>query len=862
MIRVTQLAILIPHIFRPSLLDTIQVRSMAKYLAAFLLLFVPALIISTRPASTQVTEGSSDSIAAVSITYPANNAVINVPTNIFVSANVSSGNVQRVDFYANDDLIGSDTSAPYFIVWNNPSVSTFTLTAEAVEATGATTTSPGVNITTVFPGQLYPLPIPGPTLLNPAHGAVLSQLTPVTLSATRSLTQYTVARVEFYDNTNLIGVDTTEPYSIVWTAPPIGLRSITARTVVTTGARASSAVADVRIVPGNASVIGFNDLAPASLYPSSIEISDFPGVVSGLSLTLQNLSHTGPDDIDLLLVAPNGRSIVLMSDVGGTTPVNNLTLTFNSEASTPLPDDGAIVSGTYRPTNVGAGDVFPAPAPAGGVVYQNLSDFNGTPPNGTWSLYAFDDESGNVGSISGGWGLTVFTSSTICNFNLSHSVQAFPHTGGNGSVTVNSSFPSCDWTAISNSEFITFTSGTSGTGPTNVTFAVAPNTEGARTLRTVIAGRPFNIQQASGCPFALAQETMQVSGGGGIVGVNVTAANLCTWFSTTTDNWITINSGTGQGDGSVNLTVQPNRTGATRTGRVLVGARTLNIVQSPASGRTRFDFDGDGKTDIALFRPQEGIWYLLLSSNNTFRAHRFGISTDRLVPADYDGDGKADVAVWRAETATWHILRSSDNNYVARQFGISTDIPLSGDFDGDGKSDVAVFRPADGAWHILQSLNGTLRSQQFGAPGDKPLTGDFDADGKADLAVFRPSNGSWYVLRSTDNSFFAQQFGIGSDRPVTGDYDGDNRTDVAVFRTADSAWYIWQSSNNSLVSHQFGASGDIPAAGDYDGDGKTDIAVFRPSNGTWYLINSSNGAFSAQQFGSETDVPVASAFVP
>jgi subtilisin-like proprotein convertase family protein len=808
----------------------------------------------------QMPESTDNTLATVTITYPANGANITVPTNIFVSADVTGiTNVSRVDFYSNGSLIGSDTSAPYFIVWNDPFVSTFSLTAIAVDAGGSPTSSGNINISTTYPGSLYPLPIPGPTLLSPTQGATYNSLTPITLSSTRSQTQYTVARVEFYANTTLIGSDTTEPYSIVWTNPTPGVQSITARTVVTTGARASSQPADIRIIPSNAAAITLSDLSPASPYPSGIEINGLTGAVSGLTVTIDNLNHTAPDDIDLLLVAPNGRSVLLMSDVGGTTPISNLSLTFDSAATNPLPDDGPLVSGTYRSTNIGAGDIFPAPVPAGAPTFAALADLNGSSPNGTWGLYAIDDEGGNVGSISGGWGLTINTSTTICGFNITPGSQSFPHTGGNGVVDLSASFQSCEWSAASNSSFITLLSSSTGTGSGAIGFSVAPNMGAARTGRLTIAGRTFNVQQASGCPFALSQETLQIGGAGGNGSVGVTAAGACGWEATAKDNWITINAGTGTGNGTVNFTVAANSTGAQRTGTVTVGARTFSIVQSASSNSGPFDFDGDGKTDLAVFRPDSGHWYLLLSSNNTFRDQPFGVGTDRLVPGDYDGDGKVDIAVWRPETGTWHILQSSDGSYQPRSFGTSGDIPVAGDFDGDGKTDLTVFRPAQGNWFILQSSDGTLRGQQFGTSGDKPVAGDFDGDMRADIAVFRASNGTWYISRSSDNSFFAQQFGASADRAVPGDYDGDNQTDIAVFR--EGTWYVWQSSNNTLRAEQFGASGDLPAAGDYDGDGKSDLAVFRPANGIWYILRSSNGALDAQQFGTGGDVPIPFAYV-
>jgi hypothetical protein len=145
----------------------------------------------------------------------------------------------------------------------------------------------------------------------------------------------------------------------------------------------------------------------AVAYPSSISVSGFSGQVVGkLTVTLTGFGQTYPSDVDILLVGPTGQSLVLLSDVGGTTAVSGLTLTFDDAAASDLPDPGPLVSGSFRPTNVGAGDAFPAPAPAPSGALS-LTAFNGTDPNGTWSLYVVDDTAGGAGTIAGGWSLTI-----------------------------------------------------------------------------------------------------------------------------------------------------------------------------------------------------------------------------------------------------------------------------------------------------------------------------------------------------------------------------------------------------------------------------------------------------------------------
>jgi uncharacterized delta-60 repeat protein len=278
---------------------------------------------------------------------------------------------------------------------------------------------------------------------------------------------------------------------------------------------------------------------------------------------------------------------------------------------------------------------------------------------------------------------------------------------------------------------------------------------------------------------------------------------------------------------------------------------------SNSSIRTRFDFDGDGRADVSVFRPTDRVWYLNQSTNG-LSATQFGLSTDKPVAADYDGDGKTDIGVFRPSNGTWYLLRSQQGS-TATQFGQAGDVPVPADYDNDGRADIAVFRPSNGTWYLLGSTAG-FSAVQFGQQGDVPVAGDFDADGRADQVVFRPSNGTWY-LQQSQAGYTAVQFGMNGDVPTAGDFDADGRHDIAVFRPSNGTWYRLNSSNNQVVAVQFGSAEDLPAPADFDGDGRTDIAVFRPSNGSWYLLQSQSG-FSAVQFGASGDRPAPSAQQP
>src|SRR5207237_9769454 len=114
------------------------------------------------------------------------------------------------------------------------------------------------------------------------------------------------------------------------------------------------------------------------------------------------------DDLDILLVGPSGRASFLMSDAGLNFNASGVTLTFDDDAATPIPNSDQLVSGTFRPANYAPNETMPAPAPPPPYV-ATLSVFKNTNPNGTWSLYVFDDTSEDGGSIVDGWSRKVTT---------------------------------------------------------------------------------------------------------------------------------------------------------------------------------------------------------------------------------------------------------------------------------------------------------------------------------------------------------------------------------------------------------------------------------------------------------------------
>jgi hypothetical protein len=304
----------------------------------------------------------------------------------------------------------------------------------------------------------------------------------------------------------------------------------------------------------------------------------------------------------------------------------------------------------------------------------------------------------------------------------------------------------------------------------------------------------------------------------------------------------------------------------------LTAEQLAQIVNFDFGGGTtqtaQFDYDGDGKSDIGVYRASTGEWLIRQSSDTNLMLVAWGapVLQDVPVSGDFDGDGKTDIAVYRNSTGEWLIRQSSDSNLVLVAWGspFLHDVPAVGDYDGDGKADIAVYRNDTGEWLIRQSSDTNLMQVAWGSPflHDAPVPADFDGDGKADIAVYRNDTGEWLVRQSTDSNLMQVAWGSPflQDAPVAADFDGDGKADLAVYRRSTGEWLVRQSTDTNLMAQAWGSPflADIPVPADFDGDGKADLGVYRNSTGEWLIRQSTDTNLSQTAWGAPSlnDVPI------
>ncbi|CAA9422873.1 MAG: hypothetical protein AVDCRST_MAG74-3123 [uncultured Pyrinomonadaceae bacterium] len=287
----------------------------------------------------------------------------------------------------------------------------------------------------------------------------------------------------------------------------------------------------------------------------------------------------------------------------------------------------------------------------------------------------------------------------------------------------------------------------------------------------------------------------------------------------------------------------------------------------------KVDITGDNLTDYTLTRNSgtTKTWFTIPNPTGAPSGVQFGNATDTNVPEDYDGDGRTDIAVWRpGALAYFYILQSSTNTVRIEQFGQTGDDPtIIGDYDGDGRADPAVYRPGTGGsssfFYYRASTatgGGNITGIPFGIAGDKPYPGDFDGDRRYDASVVRNNGGNAQIFqRRSTQGFFVTNYGLFSDRFVTADYDGDSRNDLVVIRDNGGAltWYVSTSVTNQFVALNYGTTAsDTPAPGDYDGDSRTDFGVYR---GGFFFTFGTLSAPRAIPFGQTGDTPAAAYLV-
>lgn len=479
----------------------------------------------------------------------------------------------------------------------------------------------------------------------------------------------------------------------------------------------------------NTTPITIVDAASASLYPSQITVSgvsgNIPLAAGSVKVTLNGFSHSFPDDVGIVLVGPTGAALLLQDGAGDDPDMVNVTYSLSDLGPVILPNATAWAAGTYKPTTHYTGDSFPAPGP--GTVYGNpgpagagtatfSSTFGGTNPNGTWSLFIVDYTGGDSGLIAGGWTLDLtsgIAAQHVVDFNgdgktdysivrqasVSPDAQSTWYNCLNGIAAPgclqaaqfgkgDDFFVPADYDGDSKSDIAVWRMG-------------APDVAGFYVLKSSTSTYYFDpFGQTNDDPTVTADYTGDGKADPAVYRYGINPGDQSFFY---------YRASSGPFAGQIVYEPWGKNNGATLLG------------DYPAPG----DYDGDGKADFMVERNDgtgHAVFWLRTNGTNNISTVVFGLSGDfntpgdLVVPGDYDGDGKTDIALVRGVNGAinWYVRRSSNPSLypLLATFGLSaSDYPVQGDYDGDGITDVAVWRPSTtdqsaNYFHVLGSMSG------------------------------------------------------------------------------------------------------------------------------------------------------------
>jgi uncharacterized repeat protein (TIGR01451 family) len=326
----------------------------------------------------------------------------------------------------------------------------------------------------------------------------------------------------------------------------------------------------------NSAAISIPDHGGASPYPSTISVSSLTGLVSSASVTLYGFTHGFPDDVDVLLVGPAGQKLILMSDAGGGHSVSNLVLNF-VDAGAALPDSTALSSGNFAPGDYEEGDPFPAPAPEG-PLGSGLGTFNGSDPNGTWSLYVMDDATGDGGLIGSGWSLSLTTLNTVnpvADLAVSMTAAPDPVLVGNGityTILVMNHGPAAATGVLVTDNL-----------PGSLTYALSTTTQGS------VTNSGNNVTGVLGSIASGAGAVVTIRASSGVNGLVANTVNI-------TGNETDLNAGNNVASASTTVTTPAPAT-------LTDGAVTNNQVQFTLTGHPNTLYVIQSSTDLTAWTP-------------------------------------------------------------------------------------------------------------------------------------------------------------------------------------------------------------------------------------------------------------------